>query len=173
MNPFLPFLLTLLLTLSCDPVAREARKAAAESEVTTFILVRHAEKDFGDDPVLTAEGTARAERLRDMLKETTVHEVYTTDTRRTRLTAQPTAEAHQLEAKVYRIDSLEGLASRLRNVHAGQTVLIVGHSNTTPELANYLAGSRELDRFSELDYGNLLVVTVPPTGNPRVLKLRY
>ncbi|MBB4078192.1 broad specificity phosphatase PhoE [Lewinella aquimaris] len=173
MNSVLPLLLTILLAYACDPAAREAKRAAAREQVTTFILVRHAEKGFGDDPNLTPQGQERAQRLSEMLSTEAIDRVYTTDTKRTRQTAQPTADAHGLKVNFYKTEDLPSFASRVRRAHVGETVLIVGHSNTTPEVANLIARSSDLDRFSELDYGNLLIVTVPPTGESRVLKLRY
>ncbi len=141
--------------------------------VTTFILVRHAEKGPGEDPDLTPEGRARAARLRDRLAREEVSRVYTTDTQRTRQTAAPTADQQGVEVTLYSPDALEAFASSLKEQHDGKTVLIVGHSNTTPILANLLAGGEEFAAISDDDYGNILVVTVPPTGTSRTQHLRY
>ena len=145
----------------------------AQATTTTVILVRHAEKEDGDDPELTAAGRERAARLASLLADSTLTAVYSTDTRRTRATAGPSAENSQLEIQVYDPNELSGLADRVRKRHAGGTVLIVGHSNTTPALANQFTGSGQLSPFSEDDYGNILVVTIPGNGTPRLEERRY
>ncbi len=47
---------------------------------------------------------------------------------------------------------------------AGGTIVIAGHSNTVPGLANYLTGKNELQNFDDTDYDNLLIVTVIEKG---------
>ncbi len=165
--------LCLFLLLGCGPVDDQSTESSARQAVTTFILVRHAEKAEGDNPDLTAEGTARAKRLRDRLADRAVSHVYSTDTKRTRQTATPTAELRGLEVNLYDPERLDQFARRLRDRHAGETVLVVGHSNTTPALANLLAGSEALSAFDESDYGNLLIITVPASGTPRMEQNRY
>ncbi|NJB85225.1 broad specificity phosphatase PhoE [Lewinella marina] len=163
----------LLLLTGCDPARREAKANFGEQGVTTFILVRHAEKDYGTDPLLTPTGDSRAARLAEMLSQTELAAVYSTDTHRTRLTAAPAAEQAGLDTQIYDGQALTYFAHQLRRRHAGETVLVVGHSDTTPELANLLAKTETMARFSELDYGNLLVVSIPPVGKAGVLNLRY
>ncbi len=51
----------LLLLLTVNAFVVHAQKAAAGS--TTIILLRHAEKDTGDNPPLSTAGEKRAERL--------------------------------------------------------------------------------------------------------------
>ncbi len=170
---YLTLVCLLFSATSCNPARRQARATFAGEPATTVILVRHAEKDYGDDPILTPEGTERARRLAEMLAKTELTAVYSSDTRRTRLTAAPTAEDHDLHTRIYDVHELGAFAHRLRQMHRGETVLVVGHSNTTPALANYLADTDTEARFSELDYGNLLVVTLPPAGAPRILRMRF
>jgi len=172
-NLFFLLSLVLITCFSCDPTRRMTEQELAEQKVSTFILVRHAEKDFGDDPLLTPEGTARAEQLKEMLTRVDLDAVYSTDTKRTLATARPSAEYHGLDIKYYNALELNLLATKLRSKHRGETVLVVGHSNTTPALASILDREEEYPRFSELDYTNLYVVTIPVKGRTRVLKLRF
>ncbi len=170
----LPFFAVLFLFLSgCVSSRKTAQQQFGEEQVTTFYLVRHAEKDYGDDPILTKEGQARAERLMETLKNVDLAAVYSTDTKRTQATARPTAEDHNLKIVSYRPSLMRELSEKLRSLYRGKVVLIVGHSNTTPAMANYLTDSDEHPRFSELDYTNLYVVTLPRIGAPDVQKLRY
>jgi 2,3-bisphosphoglycerate-dependent phosphoglycerate mutase len=171
-------LLSLLIFVSiffsgCNALRKQTIEDFGEEPVSTFILVRHAEKDYGGDPVLTVQGTARAERLMEILKNTDLDAVYSTQTKRTMATGQPTADDHGLNIIPYAPNQLEFFSKELKRLYKGKTVLVVGHSNTTPALANYLTNTNQFPRFSELDYTNLYVVTLPRIGKPRVLKMRY
>lgn len=165
--------LLILQTTSCDPTRRLDAQELSATPVSTFILVRHAEKDFGDKPNLTEEGRQRAAKLSMMLERVDLDAVYSTNTKRTLQTAEPVADYHDLKIQGYSAFELNQLAARLRNKHRGETVLVVGHSNTTPALASILDKANEYPRFSELDYTNYYVVTIPPRGATRVLKMRF
>lgn len=174
LNTLLALLLVSGISLSsCNTARLEAEERFASDKVSTFILVRHAEKDFGRNPILIPKGVERAERLKEILKNTDLDAIYSTNTTRTLQTAAPTAEEKKLEVKSYSAGALQDFAVYLKRLYKGKTVLIVGHSNTTPAMANYLTETNEHPRFSELDYTNLYVVTLPRIGKPRVLKLRY
>ncbi|TXF88578.1 histidine phosphatase family protein [Neolewinella aurantiaca] len=164
---------TFLFLSSCTSARKAAQEQFGDEKVTTFYLVRHAEKDFGDDPILTPQGTERAERLKEIMKNVDLAAVYSTDTKRTQLTAKPTADDHGLKIVSYRPTLLKELSEKLRSLYRGKVVLIVGHSNTTPAMTNYLTDSNVHPRFSELDYTNFYLVTLPRIGAPDVQKLRY
>ena len=76
MKKFLLALSVALLTLSCA-------SAPEETTVTTFYLIRHAEKDrsegVGNDPQLTEEGLQRAQRWAEVLGLEPLDAVYSTD----------------------------------------------------------------------------------------------
>ncbi len=174
LKTLLPLLLVSGFVLtSCTSARKAAEEQFADDEVSTFILVRHAEKDYGRDPILIDIGVERAERLKEVLKNTDLDAVYSTDTRRTQQTAAPTATEKKLPVISYDPAALQDFAYNLKRLYKGKTVLIVGHSNTTPAMANYLTESDAYPRFSELDYTNLYIVTLPRIGKPRVLKLRF
>lgn len=141
--------------------------------VATFILVRHAEKVIGKKPALTPAGEERAERLAFILERVELDAVFTSPTKRTEMTATPTAKSHGLDVNYYDPSLLQEFAKDLKRLYHGKTVLVVGHSNTTPALANYLAGTDKHPRFDELDYSNYYVVTIPRIGAARVVKMRY
>lgn len=170
----LPFLIVTLLFLSgCTSPRKAAQEQFGDEQVTTFYLVRHAEKDYGDDPILIEKGVERAERLKEVLKNVDLAAVYSTNTKRTQSTAKPTADDHGLKTISYQPRLLRELSGKLRSLYRGKVVLIVGHSNTTPAMANYLTNSDEHPRFDERDYTNLYIVTLPRIGTPDVQKLRY
>lgn len=162
-----------LFLAGCTSARKAAQEQFGDEKVTTFYLVRHAEKDYGDDPILIEKGIERAERLKEVLKNVDLAAVYSTDTKRTQATAKPTADDHGLKIVSYQPSLLRELSEKLRSLYRDKVVLIVGHSNTTPAMANYLTDSDEHPRFNELDYTNLYVVTLPRIGAPDVQKLRY
>ncbi|WP_434937844.1 histidine phosphatase family protein [Shewanella sp. HL-SH8] len=125
----------------------------------TFILVRHGEKQPGDDPQLTKQGTERAERLAQMLQHIPLDKVYSTDYQRTQLTAQPTAISHHLPITSYDPSDLDSFSQQLL-MHPGN-YLIVGHSNTTALLADKLNQTSE-DSHTEHteDFDRLYLIEV-------------
>ena len=117
-------------------------------------LVRHAEKDpaGGDDPALSADGAARAQRLADLLADQPIARVYVSDTRRARDTAAPYATRRGLPVELYDPKKLAELAVLLRE--RAESALVVGHSNTTDELAVALGGE-SAGRMPDEEYGRL------------------
>lgn len=103
-------------------------------------LVRHAEKqtDATKDPDLTETGRLRAANLAVLLKSAGIDRVFTTDYKRTRETAVPVAEDAGVELEIYDPKALDALAVRL--LESKGNALVVGHSNTTPELVDLLGG---------------------------------
>lgn len=167
------FIVSLFLLSACNTAKKTAIEKLANKKVSTFILVRHAEKDYGRDPVLNDIGVVRAEQLKEILKNTDLDAIFSTETNRTQLTAKPTSEDKNIIVQPYNAGLLEEFSNRLKSNFKGKTVLVVGHSNTTPAMANLLSGTDRHPRFSELDYTNMYIVTIPVAGKPRVLKLRY
>ena len=144
-------------------------------ESTTFILVRHAEKvlDGTSDPGLTTEGKERANNLLALLQKTTITTIYSTNYKRTKMTIEPLTEAKKLEIDIYDPKNLKEFSSRLLNDDSGGTVVISGHSNTTPALANLLLGEEKFKQFADDDYGNLLILVVDRNNNGKLLHLRF
>lgn len=109
----------------------------------TAYLVRHAEKITSDhqmivddpkDPPLLPIGQVRAEALADRLADAEISAIWSTDTIRTRSTAAPLAERLGLTVQIYDASDLNAFADVLK-ASPNANVLVVGHSNTTPDLA--------------------------------------
>jgi 2,3-bisphosphoglycerate-dependent phosphoglycerate mutase len=144
-------------------------------QITTFILVRHAEKvmDGSKDPALTEEGNARAGRLQLLLTKSSVDAVYSTPYKRTRATVEQVALAKGVAIRDYEPQKEAAIDEMLKQ-HEGKTILVSGHSNTIPEIANWLTGSKEYSDFDESDYSNLMIVSVLKKGSvTNVTWLRY
>ena len=174
MRKIITLLCLLLLSVACNGTeAPNENRDQADPAVTKIYLVRHAEKDDGEDPDLTDAGRERATRLSQLLAEENILAVYSTNFRRTRQTATPTADLHGLPVSTYDPGQLERLAKRIEDSHRGGAVLVVGHSNTTPELATMLSGGQRFDAISEDDYGNLLVISISQENRTTVERRTY
>lgn len=137
--------------------------ANAES---TIYLVRHAEKAAGSDPGLTPAGQQRAEWLADYFEGNEVRVVYTTPYRRTRETAQPTAQLLGLEPVEYDPRDLQAFAKQL--IENGETSVVAGHSNTTPALVNALLGQERFYPLQDFQYDFIFRVTLHDENPPTV-----
>ncbi|WP_286828998.1 MULTISPECIES: gamma subclass chorismate mutase AroQ [Kordiimonas] len=133
----------------------------------TIYLVRHAEKvaDGTRDPDLTAMGRARADWIAGYLADKGLTGIYSTDYKRTRETAQPTAEKAGLAVNLYDPRALDAFAAELKSKDG--VFLVVGHSNTTPMLANLLAGSH-LKYAGEDVYDQIFKVKLSEAGAANV-----
>ena len=146
---------------------------AGQENVTRVFLVRHAEKGYGSDPTLTFQGVKRAQLLAHIFKELPLDAVFATEYKRTQETAQPAAREKGLEVELYEGDELTTFALRLRRKYRGQSVLVVGHSNTTPDLVNRLVADGVLERIDERDYSNFYIVAINEEGEKEVLQLKF
>ena len=148
---------------------------AHTQETTTFILVRHAEKadDGTQNPPLTKEGVMRANDLLELLESAEVTAIYSTDYNRTQQTVAPLAMEKEMDILSYGLKDPEGMLATILSTHSGGTVVISGHSNTTPSLANVLLGKEKFQQFDDEDYGNILVITTAELGKGSLLHLRF
>lgn len=145
--------------------------APRDSSIATFLLVRHAEKDTlvaGNDPPLRAEGLVRAQELVHIAGAAGVSTIYVTHWTRNRQTAGPIAAA--LGESLTVVDPVDETLRRLKARHFGETVLVVGHSNTVPQIVAGLTG-RTL--VSPVRYDGLWVITLGRDGRTTLASLRY
>ncbi|WP_034924058.1 SixA phosphatase family protein [Gillisia sp. CAL575] len=167
------FLILLTLLASCNFQKSESSdkhllKQVEESKLhinnTTYYLIRHAEKDRSDasekDPKLTETGIKRAEKWAEVLKEVPFDMVYSTNYNRTKSTAQPIAESHKLEIEIYDPNNLYD--QEFQKTTKGKTVLIVGHSNTTPAFVNAIMRDEKYKDLPDDENSGLFIVTVSP-----------
>lgn len=115
-------------------------------------LVRHAEKlkSADKDPELSPCGLAQAKAMAKLIP-TALNTIYHSGYQRTQQTAQQVALA-QSDAKLqpYNAGDLPALAAKI--LQQDSTVLVVGHSNTTPELIHLLS-QLPAPQLTEQDYG--------------------
>ena len=168
------FVLPLILLVCMNMPAPALGNAGDEAAETTLILVRHAEKaaDGTVNPPLTPEGEARAAELAYLLGHVKLAAVYSTPFKRTQEMVLPAARAKGLEVKSYRADQ-DDFLDRVLKEHRGGTVLICGHSNTVPALANELLARKEYAQLDDAVYDNLFIVSVSEAGRARILRIRF
>lgn len=126
---------------------------AQENSVTTYFLIRHAEKDRTNienkNPYLTQKGKDRAQYWSQVLQSIKFDAVYSTNYNRTIQTAMPIAEKNNLNIQFYNPKEL--YTAEFKENTKGKTVLIVGHSNTTPNFVNTIINA---DVYAEIDDNN-------------------
>jgi broad specificity phosphatase PhoE len=175
-----PLWATWLLAMGVFAVVVGAFLYWHSASTTTIVLVRHAEKELGaiSDAPLSPEGEQRADRLASMFGDAEafgrVRKIYVTNTRRTQQTALRLSQRLGLNSEVVDVKTESAdLARRVLNENRGGRALIVGHSNTVPEIVTALTGIKEVPPIGEDEYGTLYVVTVPSIGPASVLRMKY
>lgn len=169
-----------LLAAPGVPLRAQAAAPPVQPAVTTVIVVRHAEKAADDarDPSLSPAGRERALALAGVLQHSPVAAVYATQFRRTAQTGEPVAARAGIAVTQRPLDPatmptyFADLAREIQSAHVGQTVLVVGHSNTVPALVQALTG-QQVEPLTDADYDRLYVVLLPQSGPPRLLQARY
>ncbi len=135
-------------------------------EPTVIYIVRHAEKmsDGTNDPDLNELGIKRAGKLAVILKNIELFAIYSSPYKRTQQTAKPVADSKNLEISPYNPSKQKAFVAELLKLHNTQTILIVGHSNTIPELLNILSSSDKYQQLDDNEYDKLFVVTIDEKG---------
>jgi broad specificity phosphatase PhoE len=152
-----------------------AALAAGRPSLRTVILVRHAEKTSTDaDTPLSAAGRARAAELARVLAGANVKAIYVSEFARTQQTAAPLAAKLSLTPVVVHTGNAQAkeIAKKIRAAPGGDTLLVVGHSNTIPKILAEL-GVAAPPAIAEGDYGDLFICTVPDKGTPTVVQVKF
>ena len=153
-------LAVLTLVVSC----KESGKInVAEKENTSvYYFIRHAEKDRSDptnkNPSLTIQGLERANKWALFFKDKNIAAVYSTNYKRTQQTALPIAKEQNLEIISYTAKEL--ISEKFIANNKGKNIVIVGHSNTTPELVNSLLGEKKYEDIADRENNNVFIVTL-------------
>jgi broad specificity phosphatase PhoE len=125
-------------------------------------LVRHADIALpaqSRDPDILPEGTERAKILGDLVKDSHVDVVFSTEYLRTRHTAQIAAERAGARAQVIGAARSGDLVADIREHYQGKSVLVVGHSNTVPALIEALGGP-SLPNIDEREFDNVYYLKI-------------
>lgn len=152
MKSMLSILALLLLLTSCSH---------------TYYVVRHAEKavpspgttmSTPNNPPLSPAGEQRAQALKATLASKKIAYIFSTNTIRTRSTADPLARLLSLEIQHYSPMPDSAFIARLKGLK--RSTLVVGHSNTVDNIVNGLTNTNSIPAdLQESEYDNLFVVT--------------
>ena len=138
----------------------------ASASTTTIIVMRHAEKATqpAEDPPLSAVGEARAQALAQIFGEAPaefrIQGIFVSEFRRTQETVRPLANRLGVPVIVVPATDIPLVVDRARSEYRGGRVLIVGHSNTVPEIVEQLSGEK-IPAMAETQYGIVYVVSLP------------
>lgn len=129
------------------------------AQTTTIYCIRHAEKvDNSKNPDLSPKGYERANQWAYTFEKVPLKAIYSTDFIRTKATAKPTAESKKLEIITYDTKTLE--LEKINKNYPGQAVLIVGHSNSIPEMINQFINEKAYTTIEDTVFGNLYIISI-------------
>jgi len=176
------FVSTLLLLLA---VFAQAATAQEEFKPITVFLIRHAEREDEprQDPPLKKEGVARSQELARLLSGAGIKAIFTSQFARTKQTAEPLATKLGLTATSFTLKSnpsnprqiaVESTAEVTNKIleRAGESVLVIGHSNSIPDVIKMLGGD-VVPTIDERKFDDLFIVTVYAKGKAKVVQMKY
>jgi len=135
--------------------------AQEQESTTTYYLIRHSEKETSDksnrDPELNEIGKQHAIYWAEILKTVSFDAIYSTKYIRTQKTAEPIAKQQQLTVLPYHPKTL--FNAEFQKATLGKTVLIVGHSNSTPAFVNAILGEKKFAALNEDNYNSLFIIS--------------
>jgi broad specificity phosphatase PhoE len=155
--------LLLLVLAACFPVAPQVPLGPS------YYVMRHLNTPQGaTDPDLTAEGRRMADLLPAWFAGDPPAVIYVSSTKRAQQTAAPLAAALGITPKVYDPANTPALVQRVR-AETGGAVLVVGHSNTVPDIVEQLGGTRP-EPIVHDQFGDIWHIA-PVTGSTLKLSL--
>ena len=155
------YLMLMVMFFSASTISsQETANAHTDRNITKVIIVRHAEKadDGTKDPPLTAAGKERASKLNQILVDFTIDAVYATPFKRTQETLAVIAESRKLAVKTYQANDVNFTKDVLQE-NLGKTIVVAGHSNSSPAVVNKLIGQEKYMALDESVYTKLWVLT--------------
>ncbi len=155
------FCITITL-ISCKEDKVESANTVEETNITTLYLIRHSEKDRSNpenvDPELTQDGLGRAMHWAEILEDVELDAIYSTDYNRTSMTAAPISVKQNIDVTYYNVEDITSEQFLADNIN--KNVLVVGHSNSTPELVNKLIGHDKYSSIDDHENGVLFIVKI-------------
>ncbi|WP_090756457.1 SixA phosphatase family protein [Nonlabens sp. Hel1_33_55] len=160
-------LILALALISCNNSNSQNQKMEDDG-LTTFYFIRHAEKQDGADPELTAYGKQRATEWVNYFMLKDVDHVISSDTQRTQSTAEPLARSKKLDVETYDVSAVNG--KTLLEQYRGKTVVLYGHSNTINKYANDLQQDQNYGELDDADFDHFFIVRIDENGNTNAVK---
>lgn len=160
------YILTFFSFLSC-------LFGSSESQGATLIIVRHAERSDGVGPnvLLTKDGENRAAKLAEILKDSGINHIITTEMKRTQQTAEPSAKRLGIQPIIISAYQTKALVEQLKTFKTSDKVLVVGHNNTVPMMIRELGGPDI--SIDDSEYSFMFIVNLQDKNQFNLLKLHY
>lgn len=135
------------------------------SNVTQIYIIRHTEKtsDTQENPELSTTGIERALYWKKVLQHIQFDQVFTTDFKRNIQTAELISTDSSVKPELYFPMSFDVL--KFINLIKGQKVLIIGHSNTIPDMVNRLIDETKYPPMSHENYNTLYLININKNGD--------
>ena len=138
------------------------------------MFIRHGERNAptptNPDPHLNTAGKARAKSLIHVFGQAGIKAIYRSYFARSKETAQPLA--NHLGLSAIEMDEALQIKNDILANHTGQTVLVIGHSDTVPDIINRLGGAN-LPIINDREFDNLFVVKVFGPSRASMTRLKY
>lgn len=173
-RPFLaPLWLTLLGALAVGAIAWAIYSSAT---TTVIFLVPAAAKEPGtiEDPPVSAEGEARAQRLAHMFGEArgagSLDAIYESNERRAQQTAAPLVERLQRSPVVFDPSEARAIAARALHEHSGGTVMVIASGAALAQMLRELTGTEP--PAAAVDPDLIYVVSIPSIGRAHLARFR-
>ena len=133
-----------------------------KNQHATYYLIRHAEKVRTDpkdqDPSLDIKGMVRAKDWAVYFEPIKIDAIYTTKYMRTKQTISLIAQQKIVTPKYYDPNTI--YSDQFLKETNGKSILIVGHSNTIPQLVNKFIGEEKFQDMDDNDNSTLFKVTI-------------
>lgn len=156
------YLFVAITILGCKKEQKISDGPLQDTSISTFYFIRHAEKDRSNadnvDPELTQAGLGRAMHWAEILDNVQLDAIYTTDFERTSMTAAPTSVKKDITVQYYNPDEINIEQFKADNLN--KKVLVVGHSNTVPDMVNKMIGEDKYSDMDDSDNGSLFIVQI-------------
>lgn len=151
-----------------------APRDVPQSAPTIVYVVRHVEAATPTgDPSPTDAGVARAERLAAWMADKQLGAIDATQFKRTQETGKVVADAMGLAVELVPVDPANVaaypalIAAHVKQQHAGQAILVVGHTTTVPGTVEALSGT-PVPPISMTEYDRLYTITIAADGSARL-----
>lgn len=134
----------------------------SHAQKKTIVLVRHVEKDISatadkTDPELSQAGRDRALLMVKAVGKYKPDAIYSTNFKRSRESVKPLAEKRKKDIQIYDASNQQKLVDEVM-ASKFKKFVIVGHSNTTPALANLFTKKEVFKQVPDTEYSVIWVI---------------
>ncbi len=154
-------LLKVLCFLFCAQVSYTQTLGSNDAlSESVYYFIRHAEKDRSNpenkNPELNQQGKIRALNWLYFFRDIPLKKIYSTNYNRTIQTVKQIAEEKKIPISYYSPENIDVESFKKQNKN--MSILVVGHSNTTPELVNLIIGENKFEKMNDNDNSSLFVI---------------